>query len=148
MNHRQRWPGAGPVGAVRHEAWRGQSVRRFGELEAVVMDVMWSREDSATVRQIFEELAANRSIAYTTILTVMDNLHRKGFLEREMDGRAWRYHPTASREQHTAQLMRDALEQAGDQRAALAHFVAAMSEEESNALRALLRRRTDRGSRR
>jgi predicted transcriptional regulator len=126
----------------------GWNVRGLGELEAVIMDMMWSRDDSATVRQIFEDLAASRPIAYTTILTVMDNLHRKAFLEREMDGRAWRYRPSASREQHTAQLMRDALEQAGDQRTALAHFVAGMSQEESDALRMLLRRRPGKGPRR
>jgi predicted transcriptional regulator len=122
-------------------AAKGCGVRGFGDLEAVIMDVMWSREEAATVRQVFEDLAAGRSIAYTTVLTVMDNLHRKGFLRREMVGRAWRYRPSASREEYTAQLMRDALEQAGDQRAALAHFVAGMSEDESTALRTLLRRR-------
>ena len=119
-------------------------MRGFGDLEAVVMDVMWRRADAATVRQVFEELAAGRSIAYTTVLTVMDNLHRKGFLERQMLGRAWCYRPSASREQYTAGLMRDALQVAGDQRAALAHFVAGMTEEESQALRAVLRRRSGR----
>jgi BlaI family transcriptional regulator, penicillinase repressor len=121
-------------------------VRGFGDLEAVIMGMMWRRDDPATVRQVFEDLAASRSIAYTTVLTVMDNLHRKGFLHREMAGRAWRYRPSATQEQYTAQLMHDALEQADDQRTALAHFVAGMSEDESNALRALLRRRPGKGS--
>src|SRR5258706_13914730 len=75
------------------------AMRGFGDLEAVVMQAMWRREDPATVRQVFEELAAGRRIAYTTVMTVMDNLYRKGFLDRQMTGRAWSYQPTASREQ-------------------------------------------------
>jgi predicted transcriptional regulator len=122
-------------------------MQRFGELEAVVMDLMWSRGHAASVRDAFEELAASRQIAYTTVMTVMDNLHRKGFLDREMRGRAWIYQPNASREQYTANLMHEALGGAGDQRSALVHFVAGMSEEESQALRAALRRRTSRARR-
>jgi predicted transcriptional regulator len=75
------------------------------------------------------------------VMTVLDNLHRKGFLDREMTGRAWSYRPRVGREEYTARLMRDALHEAGDQRAALAHFVAGMSEQESQLLRAVLRRR-------
>jgi predicted transcriptional regulator len=106
------------------------------------MDVMWRRTDPATVRQVFQELAGQRSVAYTTVMTVMDNLHRKGFLDREMAGRAWSYRPSVGREEYTARLMRDALHEAGDQQAALARFVAGMSEQESQMLRAVLRRRS------
>ena len=116
-------------------------MRGFGDLEAVVMQTMWRRDEPASVRQIFEELAEDRSIAYTTVMTVMDNLHRKGFLDRQMVGRAWRYQPSATREEYTARLMRDALHDAGDPLAALAHFVNEMTEDESHALRAVLRRR-------
>jgi predicted transcriptional regulator len=119
----------------------------FGDLEAVVMDSMWRRGQAATVREVFQELAANRQIAYTTVMTVMDNLNRKGVLGREMAGRAWSYRPIASRDEYTASLMRHALEEASDQRTALAHFVAGMTEAESQALRAVLRRRTGRASR-
>ena len=115
-------------------------MRDFGDLEAVIMDVMWRRAEPATVREVFEPLQQARPLAYTTVMTVMDNLHRKGFLRREMVGRAWHYSPTAPREVYTARLMRDALDAAGDQTAALAHFVAGMSESESQALRWLLRR--------
>lgn len=119
-------------------------MRGFGELEGAVMDLMWSYGREASVREVFHELASDRQLAYTTVMTVMDNLHRKGYLQRQMSGRAWMYQPTASREEYTASLMRQALDGAGDQRAALAHFVGAMSDEESKALRAVLRRRTGR----
>ena len=121
-------------------------MRGFGDLEAVVMETMWRREQPATVRQIFEELAQDRAIAYTTVMTVMDNLHRKGFLDRQMTGRAWTYQPSTSREQYVARLMRDALAEAGDQQAALTHFVTIMSEDESVALRAALRRLRRKGA--
>ena len=121
-------------------------MRGFGDLEAVIMETMWRREQPATVRQIFEELAQDRAIAYTTVMTVMDNLHRKGFLDRQMTGRAWTYQPSTSREQYVARLMRDALAEAGDQQAALTHFVTTMSEDESEALRAALRRLRRKGA--
>ncbi|GAA1382344.1 BlaI/MecI/CopY family transcriptional regulator [Catellatospora chokoriensis] len=120
-------------------------MRGFGDLEAVIMDIMWRRDTPATVRQVQQQLASARPVAYTTVMTVMDNLFQKGFLQRQMSGRAWSYKPSASREQYTAQLMRDALEAAGDQSAALAHFVASMSESQSQMLRWLLRRRAPGG---
>jgi predicted transcriptional regulator len=119
-------------------------VRGFGELEGAVMDLMWSHGQAASVREVFGELARGRQLAYTTVMTVMDNLHRKGYLQRQMSGRAWIYQPTASREEYMASLMRQALDGAGDQRAALAHFVDRISDAESKALRAILRRRTNR----
>jgi len=68
-------------------------VRRFGELEAVIMDRLWTRREPATVREIVDELRQHREIAYTTVLTVMDNLYKKGWLRREPAGRAHRYTP-------------------------------------------------------
>ena len=53
--------------------------RGFGELEAVIMDRIWNRQGaSTTVREVFDELAAERVIAYTTVMSTMDNLHSKG----------------------------------------------------------------------
>jgi BlaI family transcriptional regulator, penicillinase repressor len=80
-------------------------------------------------------------LAYTTVMTVMDNLHRKGMLARVKARRAWLYEPVLSREQYTARVMRDVLSSTDDRAGALAHFVETMSEEESQALRTLLRRR-------
>ena len=42
-------------------------------------------------------------------MTVMDNLHRKGWLIRERDGRAWRYRAAGSRQTYAARLMNDVL---------------------------------------
>jgi predicted transcriptional regulator len=115
--------------------------RGFGDLEAVIMDRIWDRGDSTTtVREIFDELTAEREIAYTTVMSTMDNLHGKGWLAREKDGKAYRYWPTLTRAEHSARLMRDALEAGGSSELVLNHFVEQMGPEESARLRAALRR--------
>ena len=55
-------------------------VRGFSELEAVIMDRLWTRNAVSTVRDIFDDLSQDRRIAYTTVMSTMDNLHRKGIL--------------------------------------------------------------------
>jgi predicted transcriptional regulator len=115
-------------------------MRGFGDLEAVIMDRVWAHDDPVTVRELLGELAAERDIAYTTVMTTMDNLHRKGWLARVKEGKAYRYTATASRAEYSARLMREALDGGGDTRAVLSHFVAQMDGEESAALRAVVRR--------
>jgi predicted transcriptional regulator len=110
-------------------------MRRFGELEAAIMERLWERGRPALVREILEDLSDERAFAYTTVMTVMDNLHRKGWLRRERDGRAWRYEPTGSRSGYTAALMKDALENSADRRRALAHFAIQMSPHDAAVLR-------------
>jgi len=110
-------------------------MRRFGELEAVIMDRLWERGRPALVREILDELRGDRTLAYTTVMTVMDNLYRKGWLRRERDGRAWRYEPTGSRSGYTATLMNEALETSADRRTALAHFALQMSPHDAAVLR-------------
>ncbi|MDV6011844.1 BlaI/MecI/CopY family transcriptional regulator [Haloechinothrix sp. LS1_15] len=105
------------------------------------MDVLWSLDTPATVRDVLEQLKPQRDPAYTTVMTVMGILHDKGWLHRERDGRAWRYEPTTTREEHAARLMREALGDDVDAGAVFAHFVAAASTEESEALREALRGR-------
>ena len=122
-------------------------VRGFGELEAVVMDRIWNRDGTTTVREIFDELAAEREIAYTTVMSTMDNLHTKGWLARERDGKAYRYWPALSREQHSAQLMREALDGGGRSDLVLSHFLEQISPEESARLRQALQRLTRRARR-
>jgi len=82
-------------------------VRGFGDLETVVMDRLWDRGGTTTVRELFEELRADREIAYTTVMSTMDNLHRKNWLSRERRGKAYLYWPNMTREEYSARLMRD-----------------------------------------
>lgn len=102
-------------------------MRKFGELEATIMDRLWDLDRPAVVREVADGLRPERPPAYTTVMTVMETLYRKGWLRRERDGRAWRYTPTRSRSDYTAALMQDALHDNPDRRTALAHFVLQLS---------------------
>jgi predicted transcriptional regulator len=115
-------------------------VRGFGDLEAVIMRRVWDHEGPVTVRELYEELQRERAIAYTTVMSTMDNLHRKGWLARERDGKAYRYTAVATREEYSARLMGEAMAEAGDTEAVLSHFVAAMDGGQAQALRAVLDR--------
>jgi predicted transcriptional regulator len=125
-------------------ATREDGVRGFGDLEAVVIDRLWSRTQPTTVREVVEELQREREIAYTTVMTVMDNLHRKGFLTRELDGRAYRYQASSTREEYSARLMAEALAASRNPDATLVRFLDELSPSEADALRAALRRRARR----
>ena len=121
-------------------------MRGFGELEAVLMDRIWEHGGPVTVRELFDELRRERPIAYTTVMSTMDNLHRKGWLARDKDGKAYRYTAIASRDEYSARLMREAMAEAGDTEAVLSHFVAAMDGDQSQVLRAVLDKLTRRES--
>jgi len=69
------------------------------------MDRLWAWARPSTVREVLADLQRDRSVAYTTVMTVMDNLHRKGILDRRADVRAYRYVPVRSRAEHTADLI-------------------------------------------
>ncbi|MFC4014026.1 BlaI/MecI/CopY family transcriptional regulator [Nonomuraea purpurea] len=120
-------------------------IRGLGELESTIMDRMWARRRPASVREVVEELRLERTIAYTTVMTVMDKLHTKGLLKRRPVGRAYVYEPVASKEAYTADLMRDALAGSGNQAATLVHFLERLSPEEAAALEAALQVFPNRG---
>jgi predicted transcriptional regulator len=109
-------------------------LRPFGELEAAIMELLWDADASRLVRDVVSELQPQRPLAYTTVMTVMDNLHRKGWLTRERDGRAWRYSAALTRESYAAQLMNDALESSTDRAGALARFVEQIDADDAKAL--------------
>jgi BlaI family transcriptional regulator, penicillinase repressor len=112
-------------------------VNRLGDLERAVMDVLWEVGEGLTVRQVSGRLA-DRELAHTTVMTVLDRLAKKGFARRDRDGRAWRYRPAASREAYVTELMLSALAQTGDRSAALARFARSVSDEEAQVLRRTL----------
>ncbi len=119
--------------------------REFGELEAAVMERLWAWGRPASVRDVYEHLLGNRVLAYTTVMTVMDRLHRKNVLQRELMSRAYFYQPVLTREQYMAGVMKAALGQSTDRTAVLLHFVADMTADERSALRTALRRATAHG---
>lgn len=117
-------------------------VRVFGELETVVMAQLWATDGQGTVREVVDRIRPDREVAYTTVLSTMENLYRKGHLRREREGKAFRYRTVLSHAEHIAGLMREALND-GEQHttAVLMHFVDEMSPEELAGLKDVIRRR-------
>ncbi len=87
-----------------------------------------------TVRAVVDALA-DRGLAYTTVMTVLDRLAKKGMAERTRSGRAWLYTAAASQEAYVAELMVAALAKAGRPRDALVRFARSISPAEAAALR-------------
>jgi len=72
------------------------SARQLGPLEERMLDGLWTR-GSATVRELVE--GEYQDLAYTTVMTTLDRLFKKGLLTRSEEGRAFRYAPRSSREE-------------------------------------------------
>jgi predicted transcriptional regulator len=117
-------------------------MRGLGELEAAVMDVLWRAAEPLRVRDVLAELDTGRSLAYTTVMTVLDNLHRKGWVVRELEGKAYRYEAAMSRAEAAAKALRDVLESSGDPEGVLLHFARSASDRETELLRKALPRRS------
>jgi predicted transcriptional regulator len=106
----------------------------LGDLEADIMQAVWERgETEVTVREIHQDLEASRKIAYTTVMTVMGNLARKGLLQAEKSGKAHLYRAAQSYEQFTEQAVgRIVAELMKDFSApAIAHFARAVNQNPS-----------------
>ncbi|MFC7485228.1 BlaI/MecI/CopY family transcriptional regulator [Knoellia sp. CPCC 206453] len=118
------------------------SAPRLGDLERAIMEQLWEsaarRPEGASVRDVLEALPGDRNLAYTTVMTVLDRLSKKGLVTRERDGRAWRYTPAGTRASLTAETMRASLGDANDRRATLLHFLDGATPEELDDLRAAL----------
>jgi predicted transcriptional regulator len=101
------------------------------------MGRLWSSESPLTVREVHERL--ERELAYTTVMTVLGRLAKKGLVRQERDGKAFRYAAASTRGQMAASLMLDALGDVGEHRtAALVAFVDRVGPAEAAALRAAL----------
>jgi len=102
------------------------------------MDVLWDADRPLLVRDVLDRLRPEKALAYTTVMTVLDNLHRKDGLSRTRDGRAWRYEPVLDRQAYTAVLMREALAVSDDRTGVLARFVQEIDPQDAAALADLL----------
>jgi predicted transcriptional regulator len=83
-----------------------QAQRRLGPLEWRVMEALWARTDATSVRDLQPEFP---DIAYTTLMTTLDRLHRKNVLQRTKHGRAFFYQPKLSRSEFDSARAADAL---------------------------------------
>jgi BlaI family penicillinase repressor len=74
--------------------------------ELEIMKAVWAR-GAATVRQVHDDLLAGRKVAYTTVMTMMNVLERKGHLRKRPEGRSFLYRPTRPRQQVVGSMVRD-----------------------------------------
>jgi predicted transcriptional regulator len=110
-----------------------QLQKRLGPLEWRVLEALWQRAEAASVRDLQPEFA---DIAYTTLMTTLDRLHRKGVLSREKQGRAFLYRPELSRPQFESARAADAFRVAveGGGTLALSYFVQAVGDHDGELL--------------
>ena len=113
-------------------------MRQLGELEALVMAKLWDSTNPVSVREVVEQLQAERTLAYTTVMTVLSRLATKGLLRRQIEGRSWMYSPTLSRADYAAEQMQEVLQSSADQGTVLLRFVDRMEAGELAALREAL----------
>ncbi|MBI2415435.1 MAG: BlaI/MecI/CopY family transcriptional regulator [Candidatus Kerfeldbacteria bacterium] len=112
----------------------------LGELEQTVMDIVW-RYERVNVRCVCTELNKRRAIAYTTVMTTMERLTKKGILQRRKIQKAYLYQATRNEQQFNATVSRtmlgNLLRQYGD--LAIAQFVDALDEIDGSKLKELKR---------
>jgi predicted transcriptional regulator len=111
-------------------------MNRLGELERKVMDVLWgSAKTPLAGREVADQLPDR---AYTTILTILDRLRRKGLVTRTTVGRSHRFAASDTRESYMAELMIEAMGDSGDRGAVLVRFAESVSSDEAQVLRRAL----------
>jgi predicted transcriptional regulator len=113
----------------------------FGSLEVRVLEALWAAETAQNVRDLQTSF---QGVAYTTLMTTLDRLHRKGVLDRAKSGRAFFYRPRYTREALLSGLAGEALAAVFGSRAAdlepiLSFFVETVSREDRESLAALER---------
>lgn len=113
---------------------------RLGSLEARVMGLLWD-EGASTIRGLIDRLPGD--FAYTTIATVLSNLHRKKLVVVGKQGRSTVYSARDSREEHVASVMDHALGTSRDRAASILHFAERIPDSDLDLLRDYLRRRDE-----
>jgi BlaI family transcriptional regulator, penicillinase repressor len=81
--------------------------------ELAIMKVVW-RLDKATVRDVYETLRKKRTVAYTTVMTMMKILEEKGYLKKSLVERAHVYRPARPRQQVVSAMVRDFVDRVFD----------------------------------
>lgn len=88
---------------------RRKGTNALTPLELQIMQVLWS-EGAGNVQHVQKGLLPNNELAYNTVQTMLNVLHRKGRVERSLEGRAYVYSPVASKETVLGQAVRDLVE--------------------------------------
>jgi BlaI family transcriptional regulator, penicillinase repressor len=110
------------------------SLNQLGPLEQRLLGEIWSRND-ATVRELIHH--AQLEMAYTTVMTTLDRLYKKGLLGRTEEGRAFRYFPRVTKEELQREAAGQAIQQllgAGPASLPLSYLVEAVTEHDTQLL--------------
>ena len=111
---------------------------RLHELEAAIMDVIWSRKlSSFAVGDVLSILEKKRDIAYTTVMTTVRRLYDKGLLERERAGKRYLYSPKLNSEKFLESTAREVLAHAVGGHQVMAMLAEKVSEASAGELKAL-----------
>lgn len=108
-----------------------------GMLEDEVLAVLWSSDRPMTPAEV--QLDLGDRLAYTTVMSTLTRMHRKGLVARESTGKGYAYTPTVDEAAHTAQAMSELLSRRRDRAGVLARFVSSLSAEDEEFLQRLLR---------
>jgi BlaI family penicillinase repressor len=87
--------------------------RNLTEQELEIMKVVWDRK-AATVREVYEALRERRTVAYTTVMTMMNILETKGHLVKRPEGRAYVYEPSQKRTEVVGGMLQDFVDRVFD----------------------------------
>lgn len=112
--------------------------RGMGQLEAEVMSILWDTDDWLTPRDVLARLQSDPPVVYSTVMTILRRLWKKGIVDRRPVGKAFEYHPLKGEGEQTAERMAGILEAADDPEAALMHFLAGLDARRRRHLRELL----------
>lgn len=110
--------------------------RPMGSLESEVLEQLWGSAEALTPAQVQEALGAD--LAYTTVMTILTRLWKKGLVQRRRSGRAYAYTPVLGEADYLAERMQDELKRTPDRQAVLSRFVDALSDSDAAALRRVL----------
>jgi predicted transcriptional regulator len=110
--------------------------RPMGALEAEVLRFLWGADRAVTPGEVRD--GTGLDLAYTTVMTILTRLWKKGLVDRERHGRPYAYRPRMDEAEYVARSMREALGHASDRTAVLGRFVGSLSRTDARALRAVL----------
>lgn len=115
------------------------------ELELEILKVLW-RVGPATVRQVRDELAAVRDLAYTSVMTVMTIMAGKGYVKRQKDGRSFVYQATYHEHKASKSMLQDIVDRlfGGSTTAVMQHLLetSELDDDELKQLRQLINRKS------
>lgn len=110
--------------------------RGMGALEAEVLGHLWVMGKPASPGDVRDAMGGE--LAYSTLMTILVRLWKKGLVDRERRGRAYAYRPLVSEAELTAARMRATLDGTGDRDAALSQFVGTLNKRDERLLRRIL----------